>query len=710
MEGLWRSGGRALLAMGCCVAALVTTAPAVAYAAENLPPKQPLVKDLRMGGKACGAGDAKAFLAESRPLVNAVVHDADGGRVSAEFEAWWTDAEGAEQRRTLTTTALSSGTPTTFRPPWEEVPANTVVSWHVRADDGTAKSPWSSEGTGSACEFVYDDVHPEKAAVTSPEYPEDVLWVDGVGVYGHFTMDSPSDDVVAYQYSFLRGPHATGRPDEPGGPVTVPYVPLTSGSDRLTVRAVDRAGRSSGETSYRFFVKSGRAPVAHWNLGDPAGSGTAAAETGAAAGVGGGVTFGGPAPSGTGLASTATLDGGGDGYLTPDAPAVADPRKTFAVSAWARPARTDRDMAVVSQDAAGAAGLTLGLTARDEAPVWSFTVGGARVSGGVPETGEWAHLLGVYDAETGGTRLYVNGDPVGTTAEAAPGAVAGDFQIGRALDGASYRDHWQGELGAVKVHDRVVVPGEATGLAHRKPRVLAHWSLENASDGASPEQGGGEPLKLGPGAAIHRGPDGSCLPDLDPDCPAVPYALVGDGHLTLDGETGYAATEGPVVDTADSFSVGVVVRLSDAEPTRPMTVLSQGGEHTDVFRVRYEPSTYAWQLIMPHADEPGAEETVVAQVAMPDGGEGVGHRIAVVYDDADDRIKLYLDGALDSASTAGFADGVPSSGPLQVGRARVRDGWGEHLRGDVDEVHAFAGALGDRDVNQLGWGTEPCLC
>lgn len=710
MERLKRSGGRALLAVGCSVAAMVATTSAVAHAAENLPPKQPLVRDLKLGGKACGAGDDKAFLAESRPAVNAVLYDTDGGRVSGEFEAWWTDTEGVEQRRTLTTTAKASGSPFTFGLPWDGLPANTVVSWHVRADDGTAKSPWSSEGEGSACEFVYDDANPDKAAVTSSEYPEDVLWVDGVGVYGHFTMDSPSEDVVSYRYNFLRGPSGTARPDEPGGSVTLPFLPLTSGPDTLTVRAIDRAGRSSGETSYRFFVKSGRGPVAHWKLGDPAGSTTAAAETGAAADAGSGVTFGAPAPTGTGLASTATLDGSADGYLTPDAPVLADPRKTFAVSTWARPARTDRTMTVVSQDAGGSSGFALGLTAGDAAPVWSFTVGGARVSGGAPETGEWAHLLGVFDAETGKAQLYVNGDPVGTTAEAAPGEAVGAFQIGRARDGDSYRDRWHGELGGIRVHDRVVVPGEAAELAHRKPRVLGHWSLENASDGASPEQGGGAPLKLGPGATIHRGPDGSCLPELDPDCPVVPYALVGDGHLALDGEAGHAATEGPVVDTSDSFSIGVVVRLADAEPTRPMTVLSQGGEHTDAFRVRYEPSTYAWQLLMPDADEPGATETVVAQLAMADGGEGDGHRIAVVYDDATDKIKLYLDGALDTGSTADFAGGVPSSGPLQVGRAQVGDGWGEYLHGDVDEVHAFAGALTGNEINQLGRGTEPCLC
>ncbi|MEW2396749.1 LamG domain-containing protein [Streptomyces sp. NPDC046862] len=524
-------------------------------------------------------------------------------------------------------------------------------------------------------------------------------------------MDSPSDDVVSYVYDFIGGPHGTARAQSPGEAVTIPFLPLKSGPNTLTVRAVDRSGRSSGESTYRFYVKSGRAPVAHWKLDDAAGATSADAEAGTDAHAASGVTFGSSAPEGTGLTSTATLDGSSHGYLTPDTPAVADIGETFAVSAWVRPAQTDRNMTVASQDAGDSAGFALGLRTRDgEAPAWSFTVGGARISGGAPETGEWTHLLGLYDAETRVAQLYVNGREAGTRTQAAPAGEAGAFQIGRARDGNGYHDRWRGGLGDVRVHDRVVVPAEATELAHRTPRLLGHWSLETARDGDSPEQGSGSPLKLSEGAAIHRGPDGSCLPDLDPDCPAVPYALVGDGHLTLDGETGHAATTGPVLDTSDSFTIGVVVRLADTEPEQPMTVLSQGGERTDAFKVRYQPSEHAWQLVMPQRDEQGAPETVVAQVAMADGGEGDGHRLAVVYDDATDQVRLYLDGEAGPAATADFANGWPSSGPLQIGRARTGDGWGEYLRGDVDEVHAFAGVLSQSDIQQLGFGTEPCLC
>ncbi|MEU9290788.1 LamG domain-containing protein [Streptomyces sp. NPDC048275] len=692
------------------MAALVAGGSGTASAADNLPPRQPLVQDLKTGTKPCATGDDKAYVSQS-PTLSAVLYDpeednqpVEANMVKGEFEAWWTDADGVEQRRTYTTIEQSSGSRQQWRMPGD-IPVNTVVSWRVRANDSKAVSPWSSEGEGSVCEFVYDDVSPEKATIASPEYPEEVLWVDGVGVYGHFTMDSPSDDVVAYTYGFIGGPYGTVQPERPGGAVTIPFLPLRSGPDRLTVRAIDRAGRSSGESGYFFYVKSGRAPVAQWKLADAAGATSAAAETGADARAGSGVTFGGPAPDGTGLTATAHLDGSDQAFLTPDAPAV-DTGGTFAVSAWVRPDRTDRDMAVVSQGANGSTGVRLGLRARDAGPVWSFTVGGQEVSGGAPETGEWAHVLGLYDAETGLAQLYVNGHETGTKTQAAPAGATDAFRIGQGPGGSA----WQGDIGDVRAYDRVVVPAGAAELGYRKPRLLGHWSLETASDGVSPEQGGGAPLKLGSGATIHRGPDGSCIPDLDPDCPDVPYALVGDGHLQLDGETAYAATEQPVVDTADSFTIGAVVRLADSEPAHPMTVLSQAGEHTDAFRVRYQPSEHAWQLVMPEKDEVGASEIVVAQIEAADGGEGQGHRLAVVYDDATDTIKLYLDGYTNAAATATFPNGWHASGALQVGRAHTGEGWSEYLHGDVDEVQAYAGALRDADIGGLGWGTDPCLC
>ncbi|GAA2306009.1 hypothetical protein GCM10010431_27260 [Streptomyces kunmingensis] len=693
-------------------AVTVASAPSAALAVDNLPPLRPLVQDLASGGERCAAGEDRPYVSES-PRLTAVLYDPEEDNqpyetnfVQGEFEAWWTGADGSEQRRTYTSRLTSSGTTQRWQLP-DDLPPNTVVSWRVRANDGTVASAWSSEDGGSVCEFVYDDVSPEKPVVSSPEYPDDDRWADGVGNYGTFTMDSPSEDVVSYRY-WLDGGYKTARPEEPGGPATIRYLPTQSGRGSLTVQAVDRAHRASNETTYSFLVDDGRAPTARWNLADPAGTQSATAVAGPAARAGTGVAFGATAPDGTPLTTTARLDGTEQGYLTPDR-AVLDTRHTFAVGGWVRPARTDAARTVAGQDADGAPGFTLGLRpGGDSAPVWSFRVGEAQVSGGTPESGEWAHVLGVYDTETGLATLYVNGHAVGTPQEATPVEAPGAFQVGRARDATGYRDHWDGDVGDLRVYDRVVVPDEAAQLGSRKPRLQGHWSLENAEDGTSPELHGGTPLMLSDGATIHHSPDFEC--SLDPDCPNTEYALVGDGHLALDGAAGHASTSQPVVDTNDSFTIGVKVRLADLDPDRPMTVLSQGGQNVDAFKVRYVPTTHTWELVMTGADATGAAETVVKQQAGGGGGQGPGQRLAVVYDDATDQIKLYVDGYTNPAAIASFHGPWHSGGGLQVGRGHVDGAWGEYLRGAVDEVHAFSGALDDSEIRGLGFGTEPCLC
>ncbi|MEU7567114.1 LamG domain-containing protein [Streptomyces fradiae] len=618
------------------------------------------------------------------------------GKVAAQFEAWWTDAQGVEQRRSFTTPRLASGSRHTWRTA-DDIPDGTVVSWRVRAVEGAAVSPWSDAGQGAPCEFVLDEVSPEKPVVTSTDAPGE-QYTGSVGEYAKFTADSPSDDVVAYRYTFLGGTTLTEHPAEPGGPVTLRHLPLRSGPDRLEVTAVDPSGRTSAVATYDFMVDEGRPAVAHWSLADPAGSTTAAALAGTAAQAGPGVTFGAEAPRGTSLTTVAGFDGTSGSHLSPGAPAVGT-GGTYAVSAWARPSRTDADMTIASQDAGSAPGFALGLRTQEAGAVWSFAVGGATVSGGAPRTGEWAHLLGIYDAETGRARLYVNGREAGTETEAAPVSSAGAFQIGRARNSDGYRDHWHGRIGDVRVHDRVVVPAEAAELAHRAATSLGRWSMETSTDGVSPERNGGQPLTLGSGATIHRGPDGSCIPDIDPDCPDVPYALVGDGHLQLDGANGHATTGTTVVETEDSFSVSAFARLADSAPEHPMTVLSQAGVHTDVFKVRYDPAAHAWQLVMALRDEPNAPEQVVHQSAMPHGGTGPADHLAVVYDDDADLITLYVGGQ--KAMTATLPEGLRSTGALQIGRAKSGDGWGEYFRGDVDEVRAFVGALTPSEVQKL---------
>jgi hypothetical protein len=673
-------------------AALVLIAPGTALAATsatsaaNTPPSQPLLSDLTTGSKACAAGADRPYVS-GVPQLHSVLRDPDATDVrtvslKAQFEASWTDAADALQTRTYTTTySLNSGS-TFYWTASSDIPADTVVSWRVRATDGTDWSPWSSDGGQGECEFIYDSVSPDKPAVSSAEYPDDQNWYDGVGTYAGFTFDSPSDDVVAYRYSFTGGATATVQAPNPGDPASIRWMPEREGVYVLAVQSVDRAGRLSTSANYYFKVAQGRAPVGAWTLADAAGSPEAT--------VGSGVTFGAPGPSGTDLAAAAEFDGTAEAYVTPGAP-VADTTKTFAVSAWARPVSVDQDLVAADQGS----GVSLGLTGGS----WSFALGGVQVSGGSPSPGEWAHLVGVYDAELHSARLYVNGTSVGT-ADASPAASGGDLRIGPG---------WHGTLADIRVWDRVVVPAEVTELAARAAQRHGYWQLNSAPDGAAPDLGGGRPLTLGGDASIYTSTADTC--DVDPDCVPAADPLAGTGNLVLDGDGDYASTATPVVDTDDSFTLTALVRLDDPDATRDMAVLSLPGEHTNAVVLRYAAATHSWELAFSHADSSDAAVTTVRTYASPGDTSGV-QALAVVYDDSADQIRLYVDRRLTATAQVSLAsaDTWKATGGLQIGRALTATadatGWGDYLDGQIDEVRAYAGVLSATAITQVGSGIE----
>lgn len=246
-------------------AVLLAVAPGIATAAEeNLPPLRPSTETLTVDWtKACS--DEPVYVPRA-PELRAVVEDTtedneewESNRAGAEFEAWWTDADGVQQRRTHTSGMVSSPITQLWRTP-SDLPADTVVSWRVRAVDAEgATSAWSDEPPGITCRFIIDTVSPEPATVVSERYPDDDSgWHDGVGVYGSFTFDSPSEDVVEYVYSVLDSATERVRPEEPGGPVTIRWMPEDSGVYYVQVHAVDRAGRSSSRTTHWIRVAGGR--------------------------------------------------------------------------------------------------------------------------------------------------------------------------------------------------------------------------------------------------------------------------------------------------------------------------------------------------------------------------------------------------------------------------------------------------------------------
>lgn len=396
------------------------------------------------------------------------------------------------------------------------------------------------------------------------------------------------------------------------------------------------------------------------------------------------------------MASAAAFDGTDEGYASLDT--SADLSRTFSVDAWVRPDDLDGSSTAVSHS-----GFSLGTVVSSDYffelpnPDGGDTI---RVTGGAPEEGEWAHLTGVYDAEQKTANLYVDGVSVGTVVGAVAPGGSGSLRLGADGDGG----HWSGLLTDVNVWDRVLVPGEITAAATRNAQRLGYWDLESATDGKSPAYAGGAPLTLAGDASIYAATD-DC--PWNPDCTPVTYPMVGNGDLLLDGDGDHATTPTALTPTDAGFSAAVHVRLPENIPARDMTVLSQPGEHTDLFTLRYVASSGTWQAVVAHADRADAPTTTVSAPLepYPPGGD---HFLAVVYDEATDQLRLYVgsDYAAHTASVAGIDAWAPT-GDLQIGRTLTEDGGTDHLAGEIDEIHTYAGVVSRTQLAFLrGGGTD----
>lgn len=700
----------------------------------NRPPLEPAQSDLNMKpGGSCEYGKATEHYVTRAPRVSAVVRDYDHGdtganseTLQAQFKVWWTSGSTTVTHYATTakkTTVDSSwsdqtGVATFFYNIGEDIsgdgeagfsiPPDVTVAWAVRGYDQQSYGAWSTEGNQTRCEFIYDSTKPGSAVITSPEYPDDDAWHAGVGDYGNFTMDSPANDVTQYRYYFT-GPNAdsaqkTVPAASAGGPATVRWMPPSEGPYTLHVTSVDGAGRAQETpTVHVFQVSDGRAPVAAWTLGDAKGSTTAAGSGNTPdATAGSGVTFGGTGPLGS-TDTAATFDGTDNAYLDAGKAAV-DTGATFSVSAWVKlPTIPTENMTVVSQDGTAKPGFELGYDA--DSASWTFRIpisdmeslGSWKVSGATAVAGSWTHLIGVYDDELGKLMLYVNGVLVADDVQArhTVWSSSGAVQIGRRLDLDGYTAPLKGSVADVKLHDRVVPPAEGQELGGIQPHQLAYWQLDSVTGGVSPETSGGTGLTLGGGASIYTIPDDSCDPEADPDCASKPPAepLRGDGHLVLDGLSGYAtrAAAGPLT-AQDSFTLTARARLAAANPATDQTVLSLSGANGTAIKVKYSVADTRYQLVVTNGDTAAPVITTALDKGRAPNATGIGDHLALVYNAVFGDVLLYVNGV--AAVDVSWDNSWDfSTTNLQVGRALTGRTASEYFSGAVDEVRMYQGPL-----------------
>ncbi|MFI2411294.1 LamG domain-containing protein [Streptomyces sp. NPDC018947] len=165
---------------------------------------------------------------------------------------------------------------------------------------------------------------------------------------------------------------------------------------------------------------------------------------------------------------------------------------------------------------------------------------------------------------------------------------------------------------------------------------------------------------------------------------------VTDRGLVLDGSSGYAATDGPVLDTRGSYTLSAWVR-PDTLGTTNRTVLAQDGG----FRLAYDATRGTWTF----GPSPSEDADQPALAAKHRARPGVWTHLAAVYDASADETRLYVNGR---PQATGPAPGTGATdGPLQFGRAPA-DGspteYADHFDGSLDEVAVWRRPLTDGEI------------
>ncbi|MGL5929597.1 MAG: LamG-like jellyroll fold domain-containing protein, partial [Dermatophilaceae bacterium] len=155
---------------------------------------------------------------------------------------------------------------------------------------------------------------------------------------------------------------------------------------------------------------------------------------------------------------------GASQFIDTGAP-VLDTSSDYTASAWVKLDRVDGAFqTVISQDGPATSDFFLQYSGADQRFAMSFA--GVRALGPVkPDADRWYHLTGVRDSVKGELRLYVDGEPAGTTSACLTSATpVGNTVIGRGQFDGNQVDHLDGVVDQVHLYDRALSASEIEEL------------------------------------------------------------------------------------------------------------------------------------------------------------------------------------------------------------------------------------------------------
>ncbi|WP_405854134.1 DNRLRE domain-containing protein [Streptomyces sp. NBC_00090] len=174
------------------------------------------------------------------------------------------------------------------------------------------------------------------------------------------------------------------------------------------------------------------------------------------------------------------------------------------------------------------------------------------------------------------------------------------------------------------------------------------------------------------------------------------------GSAAFDGDVNsWAQTEGPVVNTAGSFTVSAWAKLSDLTAGR--TVVSQDSDNVYGFVIYYATGT-GWAFARPRADAtPLAYDRAVSAPSAAVAGAWT--HLVGVYDAQAAKLRLYVNGTL--AQEVPYTSSWEATGPLQIGRHKYGTGYDYEFKGGIDDVQVYSEALTPAQITAVKGGTLP---
>ncbi|MEQ4304518.1 LamG-like jellyroll fold domain-containing protein [Plantactinospora sp. B6F1] len=409
------------------------------------------------------------------PTLGVGVSDPYNGNLRTTFEVRTAASETASlvAGNAAAPVTTSAPGPATWRVPSGVLTNGTSYYWRAWSVD---ENNLTGQPTGWQT-LTVDTAAPAAPTVSSGQYPEQ-RWGAVLGTAGTFQLGGASD-VAEFAWRIDSGPTTTVAAT--AGTTTTATASATPGTDMvhtLAVTARDTAGNTSPTRSYQFWVSPVPNKYAHWSMDEV--SGVTAADTGGGGSARSPMTASGGVSFGPGYLGNAASFTGGGSQLAAAGP-VLDTTRSFTVMAWVRASdlTTSQVATVLSQDGTTAGRFTLGYrrSANGGAGGWCFAMRTTEAgtpttactngsSWGLPSTGTWMHLAGVYDTSTGTIRAYVMGDPlscggeVAETAFTGSWAATGSFVIGRSRNPDATTDHWRGAVDDVYAFQRVLSAAE----------------------------------------------------------------------------------------------------------------------------------------------------------------------------------------------------------------------------------------------------------